>query len=624
MHVHLHLSKRDLHVLLCGWLHKRKLLSCQNGGTCLVDSTLATGYRCACRLGFTGTHCQANATCNCTGTGFMGGYCEVNEKCLPNPCSNGGLCTTNATCNCTGTGFMGGYCEVPICNHQMEVTGYTYKEVPVPGLTNRTSLVFSIQACSDAHLALSSGLNLTFSPQAVEIVIGAGLNTNQQIRGCLLSCLLSHKMETLISCNTTTTFWVSWKNTTTTTNITLGLGEEVGSGSHISANLGNYLKVKHISIASYGSIRGSWIFDFPEQVNPRPCPVTTPAVTTAMTSQPEMTTQTTTSEAHVTTETTTEPPTSTEEASTSLPGPETSTETPPVMTSEVMTSEASTSSPTSTQQTSAAAGTTTSSPVMTSSEASTSSQTSPDTASTVPPTSTSPTTTQTTSPSTSSPPPPTKPPVPKCRCRKVESSPSPTAMAKAEEAALHFKRNLTLTNSTSAQKRSKTSAHDHRPSAQTLGAVGISVLVFVLLLVMVPDLTSVGCWIYKRVFGARKNEESRKTSGALTLVGDDDRVRIPHEQHLDKRVRLRHQTLWNPVEQEELGKKTIFNKPPGIHLPTTRSNRRSHSVVSSQDEETSPASPSAVTLKPLNTPSRRRLSPQHSPSVAQSQFPAIL
>ena len=73
-----------------------------------------------------------------------------------------------------------------ICPHTMVVSGYIYKEVPVPDISTRNSLVFATRACQDAHMALSTSLDMSSS--VVEIVIGAGANTYLTVRKCKQGC----------------------------------------------------------------------------------------------------------------------------------------------------------------------------------------------------------------------------------------------------------------------------------------------------------------------------------------------------------------------------------------------------------------------------------------------------
>jgi len=53
-------------------------------------------------------------TCDCTGTGYTGQYCEIKrDYCLPNPCKNGGECKNRLTdfiCTCK-PGYSGVDCS---------------------------------------------------------------------------------------------------------------------------------------------------------------------------------------------------------------------------------------------------------------------------------------------------------------------------------------------------------------------------------------------------------------------------------------------------------------------------------------------------------------------------------
>ena len=126
-------------------------ISCQNGGTCMDDSTDHEGYSCDCgSSGYNGARCETNTddcdgdkntckngnaddgslkadgtcvdavnavTCTCH-AGFSGDTCETDNKVCshdPSPCQNGGTCTDDTsvvdgyTCACAGT-FTGVTC----------------------------------------------------------------------------------------------------------------------------------------------------------------------------------------------------------------------------------------------------------------------------------------------------------------------------------------------------------------------------------------------------------------------------------------------------------------------------------------------------------------------------------
>ena len=46
--------------------------------------------------------------------------CNMNDKCWPNPCQNGGICKQTSTdihCECDGTGYTGALCHTSL-NHR--------------------------------------------------------------------------------------------------------------------------------------------------------------------------------------------------------------------------------------------------------------------------------------------------------------------------------------------------------------------------------------------------------------------------------------------------------------------------------------------------------------------------
>ncbi len=113
--------------------------ACMNQNDCPSDrcrapnatcADLVGSYRCDCNPGFSGPDCvndicnpnpcRNGGTCSRTGTlctcptGFSGVNCQT-DVCNPNPCQHGGVCTrgTTASCNCAGTGYQGGSCEIP-------------------------------------------------------------------------------------------------------------------------------------------------------------------------------------------------------------------------------------------------------------------------------------------------------------------------------------------------------------------------------------------------------------------------------------------------------------------------------------------------------------------------------
>lgn len=108
---------------------------CLNSGQCF-DEPFRKSYRCECRKGWMGKHCETKTvtcaekpcvygTCKDTAMGFMcacpqgysGVYCDVQiDECNPNPCENGAACTNKGdsfVCACP-LGFTGLRCETNI------------------------------------------------------------------------------------------------------------------------------------------------------------------------------------------------------------------------------------------------------------------------------------------------------------------------------------------------------------------------------------------------------------------------------------------------------------------------------------------------------------------------------
>ncbi|XP_038064211.1 fibrillin-1-like isoform X3 [Patiria miniata] len=128
----LNLGQRDVTTLnICDFI------TCQNGGTCVPDNTLALFYRCDCLPGFSGQFCggdvnncadqpclnggmcvdrQGGFTCNCA-DGYTGLTCNIQiDECSPNPCLNSGQCVDRVNgfdCVCAA-GYTGILCQTNI------------------------------------------------------------------------------------------------------------------------------------------------------------------------------------------------------------------------------------------------------------------------------------------------------------------------------------------------------------------------------------------------------------------------------------------------------------------------------------------------------------------------------
>uniref|UniRef100_A0A7M5X290 Uncharacterized protein n=2 Tax=Clytia hemisphaerica TaxID=252671 RepID=A0A7M5X290_9CNID len=110
---------------------------CKNNAVCIDDKNATDQYRCNCTRGYTGKDCGLNIndcipnkcingrcidlienfTCDCTGSGFKGQFCEtdLNECDTPNFCNNGTCKDRYGSFSCyCDTGYTGTNCESEI------------------------------------------------------------------------------------------------------------------------------------------------------------------------------------------------------------------------------------------------------------------------------------------------------------------------------------------------------------------------------------------------------------------------------------------------------------------------------------------------------------------------------
>ena len=87
----------------------------------------------------------------------------------------------------------------------------------------------------------------------------------QDVLGCFRSssrcpvCFRSRDGP-LLACDVFRTFWVSWEEAGAVTTVTLGLGSQVGSDVYETTVLDKVLDVNHVSVASYLTTLGTWVF----------------------------------------------------------------------------------------------------------------------------------------------------------------------------------------------------------------------------------------------------------------------------------------------------------------------------------------------------------------------------
>ena len=119
------------------------------------------------------------------------------------------------------------------------------------------------------------------------------------------------------------------------------------------------------------------------------------------------------------------------------------------------------------------------------------------------------------------------PEMPACHCSLVTAT-STQQQHEAEQAAEELKKQLTITNQTSSQKRAKASAADSRTSAKTLGTLGIALLVLVAALMLIPDLITLGIWLD----GLKKKKKKRRNARAASMDVDESCEALNRDRHV--------------------------------------------------------------------------------------------
>ncbi|KAL4231839.1 hypothetical protein ACF0H5_009415 [Mactra antiquata] len=132
------------------------------------------------------------------------------------------------------------------------------KGIDVRSVTNTTAVKFSVQACNDAHIALSANKGLD-TTDTYEIVIGGWTDSQSVIRDCK-QC--QHKDEVHhqshpLDCNQAHQFWISWTNNY----IRVGLGNIIGEQQFMAWNDTDPHPVNYIAIATGFGASGAWSFN---------------------------------------------------------------------------------------------------------------------------------------------------------------------------------------------------------------------------------------------------------------------------------------------------------------------------------------------------------------------------
>jgi len=119
--------------------------------------------------------------------------------------------------------------------------------------------VFQVQACRDAHFALSELFN-NIRTRTYEIIIGGNGNQNSFIRDDnTVGEVLRADTPNIMDCDNFKTFWVTW-----------GIDYRIAVGRGARVNVGTFLDYVDIdkrnfqgfTISTYFTIVGNWDFSF--------------------------------------------------------------------------------------------------------------------------------------------------------------------------------------------------------------------------------------------------------------------------------------------------------------------------------------------------------------------------
>lgn len=123
-------------------------------------------------------------------------------------------------------------------------------------LTNRNSVIFGVQACSDALVAFSE-MPQVFSFNVTELWIGANSNTMSLLRRDNETDL-AHFTPGILHCNYSTMFWIEWS----VQMVSFGVGSIVGNERIFRWNTppAYSLHFSSMSIATSNGRVGTWDF----------------------------------------------------------------------------------------------------------------------------------------------------------------------------------------------------------------------------------------------------------------------------------------------------------------------------------------------------------------------------
>lgn len=136
---------------------------------------------------------------------------------------------------------------------------YSYHSLSDIGInaTTRTSLVFTVRACNDAHIGLFTAYPSMTQNRFYEIVIGGWANSKSVIRKEKQGYAWAQKHQrNLLSCTNAQPFWVSWNNG----HIKVGTGQQVNSNTFMEWTDPNPYLVKFAAVSAGFGSDADWTF----------------------------------------------------------------------------------------------------------------------------------------------------------------------------------------------------------------------------------------------------------------------------------------------------------------------------------------------------------------------------
>lgn len=124
-------------------------------------------------------------------------------------------------------------------------------------VTTTSSVTFTVKACNDAHIALSS-VKGDDSKDTYEIVIGGWWDSQSVIRDCKQCAHMAEVRHPShpVSCTEARPFWISWSNNY----IRVGTGNSVGLQQFMSWDDPSPHPVNYIAVSTGFGSTGDWTF----------------------------------------------------------------------------------------------------------------------------------------------------------------------------------------------------------------------------------------------------------------------------------------------------------------------------------------------------------------------------